>query len=123
MRRLGTELCGPFDADIYSNNSEEYAVFNTEEELLASYKKLDVQKEQKDISYKDHIANNLVMKEEDKINSIKNAIKILPPNLFITYQGRKQPKLSDVEALVGFKVSAAQLKDAMDEVSDESEAT
>jgi hypothetical protein len=114
MRRLGTQLNGPFDKDAFDRAPEEYMLFETEEELLASYDSVNKQAETDALKNLANVNNVLLMNGEDKIQSICNALKILPPNLFIKYQGKLQPKLSDVEAIVGFKVSAAQLKEAMD---------
>jgi hypothetical protein len=124
MRRLGTQLNGPYDVDAYDRNPSEYQLFETEEELLASYGLVDKKAEQEAITAVYTKDNNLAMGDEHKMQSIRNAIAILPPNLFVMYKGKSQPKLADIEAIVGFKVSAKMLQEAMgsDEVIDESTA-
>lgn len=124
MRRLGTQFNGPFDAEAYDRNPQEYALFDTLEDLLATYEHLNVKQEREEMVASYNLTNNLAMNGDDKLQSIRNAVAILPPNLFVMYKGNKQPKLADVEAIVGFKVSSAMLQEAMsyDEVPDESKA-
>lgn len=118
MRRKGTQFNGPFNPDVYENDPTEYETFDRLEDLLESLGIVDVKQEQNEVRQVNAQKNNLSMNEEDKMASLVNAINLLPPNLFITYQGKKQPKLSDVEAIVGFKVSAKQLQAAMDKIED-----
>ena len=116
MRRKGTQFNGPFDPDIFENDPTEYETFDRLEDLLEVLGVVDVKQEQNTIRKVEAQKNNLSMSEDDKLSSLVNAINILPPNLFVNYQGKKQPKLSDVEALVGFKVSAKQLQAAMETI-------
>ena len=118
MRRVGTQFNGPFNPDIYENDPSEYETFDSLEDLQEAIGIVDVVKEQNEVRQVNAEKNNLSMGEEDKLASIRNADKILPPNLFITYQGKKQPKLSDVEAIVGFKVNAKQLQIVMDNIEE-----
>ena len=118
MRRVGTQFNGPFNPDIYENDPSEYETFDSLADLQEAIGIVDVVKEQNEVRQVNAEKNNLSMGEEDKLASIRNAVKILPPNLFITYQGKKQPKLSDVEAIVGFKVNAKQLQIVMDNIEE-----
>jgi hypothetical protein len=109
MRRKGTSFEVDYIEEAYKDNPSWWEIVEPElvgKQALAAA--TEVEKQQ----IEDGIAG-LSMTEHDKLQSILNAVKILPVNTYIKYKGNPQPKLSDVEAVVGFKVSIEQLQSAM----------
>lgn len=108
MRKKGTQIVVPYDAEKFKELGW-YEMFEpTKKPSLAEIEK---EKQEKDNAFKQ--SRNLTMTEEDKQISVINAVKILPPTSWIIYKGDKQPKLSDVEAICGFKVTAEAVKAAV----------
>ena len=116
MRRKGTTVVIPFVQRVVDDHPGWYEIVNNDEVTAEVQKEAVIeQKEQK-------VAEGLSLKETDKVQSIVNAVKILPPNNFVTYKGRLQPKLSDVSAVCGFEVKNAQLDEAYAIIQAELEA-
>lgn len=59
--------------------------------------------------------NGIKMTEEDKINSMRNAIKILPPNMVVNGRHSK----TNVEAICGFKIDDWQMDAAYEGITHE----
>jgi len=109
MRKKGTQIVCPYDAVKF----KEYGWYEMYEPLIQKETiAVKIEEEKKEIVEEKRSGFNH-MNDEDKIQSIKNAIAIIPPNIFVNYQGRMQPKLSDVEAIVGFKMNSKMLQEAL----------
>jgi len=59
--------------------------------------------------------NGIKMTEEDRVNSMRNAIKILPPNMVVNGRHSKE----NVEAICGFKIEDYQMDAAYEGITHE----
>ena len=108
MRKKGTQIVVPYNEDKFKNLGW-YEMYDVKKKPTVE----EIQKEAETVVIDRAKANNLSLTEDDKQMSVINAVKIIPPNTWVTFQGKRQPKLSDVEAVVGFKVSSDMVKQAL----------
>jgi hypothetical protein len=114
MRRIGTSFEVDYIEEAYKDNPSWWEIVEPKQiGKLEEVAVLEVEKKQ----IEDGIAG-LSMTEHDKLQSILNAVKIIPHSTYIKYKGNMQPKLSDVEAVVGFKVTIEQLQQALETKKD-----
>ena len=111
MRKKGTQTVVPFNEAKFKELGW-YEMYDPKKKITVQ----EVQKEaEQDVVERAH-ERNLMLGDEDKQLSVVNAVRIIPPNTWVTFQGKRQPKLADVEAVVGFKVTSDMVKQALVEV-------